>query len=342
MIDKRFYNLCPPTPLGQLLSGLDVGDLSPGFLDQEISGVADLASSIPGTISFLISKKHKDSLVNAHATACLAPDSCAALVGESDIIPVVSSAPRTHFGRVVDRMISQKSIFDAGDAPQISKSAKVHSTAVISAGAIIGDGAEIHPYVVIGPGVVIGAGTVIHAHASIECAVIGGNCIIKANASIGTRGFGVDADENGIFDLPHVGRVMVGDRVSVGSQTAIDRGLLGDTVIGNDVKIDNLVQIAHNVEIGENTAIAGCVGIAGSAKIGKRCKIAGRAAILGHLEIVDDVTILVNSMVTKSILESGEYGSMIPVQRIQQWKKNVAVMHQLDKLARKVSDFGKK
>lgn len=328
MIDERFYNLCPPTPLGELLSGLDVGELEPGVLDQLIVGVSDLATSTPGTISFLISKKHKASLESAKATACFTPEACASLVGERDIIPVISSAARTHFGRVVDRMVSQKSIFDSGNAPEISKDAKIHSTAVISPGAIIGTGAEIHPYVVIGPGVVIGAGTVVHSHASIECAVIGENCTIKANASVGTRGFGVDADENGIFDLPHVGRVMVGDRVSIGSQTAIDRGLLGDTIIGNDVKIDNLVQIAHNVSLGDGCMLAGHVGISGSCIVGKNVLMGGSVGLADHIEVGDGAKLAARAGVMHNV-PAGEMWSGIPAMPVRDHMRMISATRKL-------------
>ena len=66
----------------------------------------------------------------------------------------------------------------------------------------------------------------------------------------------MEADEKGIFDLPHVGRVIIGDRVSIGSQTTIDRGFVGDTILEHDVKIDNLVQVAHNVIIGSGSMLA--------------------------------------------------------------------------------------
>ena len=213
----------------------------------------------------------------------------------------------------------------------------------ISEGVQIGNRTTIGNNVHVGRNVEIGSDTILENQVVVsEGCKIGSRCKLSPGAVVGSSGFGYAPDGESWHRIEQLGLVVIGDDVDIGANTTIDRGALGNTIIQSGVKIDNLVQIAHNVEIGENTAIAGCVGIAGSAKIGKRCKIAGRAAILGHLEIVDDVTILVNSMVTKSILESGEYGSMIPVQRIQQWKKNVAVMHQLDKLARKVSDFGKK
>ena len=54
-------------------------------------------------------------------------------------------------------------------------------------------------------------------------------------------------------------------------------------------------------EIGENTVIAAQTGISGSAKIGKRNQIAGQVGMVGHIETADDVIIIAQSGVSKSI-----------------------------------------
>jgi len=92
----------------------------------------------------------------------------------------------------------------------------------------------------------------------------------------------VAKDEIGIIDIPHMGRVIVGNRVSIGSQTCVDRGQLGDTVLANDVKIDNLVQVGHNV-IGSNVQMGGNVGIADHLTIGDNVMIAARAGVMHNI-----------------------------------------------------------
>lgn len=328
MIDERFYHLSPSMPLGDVLADLNVGELDPGILDQEISCVADLGSSVPGAISFITSKKHKDALSSARATACFTPKGCAELVGEKDIIPVISETPRTHFGRVLARLVQARSIFDDGPEPDISPSAKIHPTAVVGAGAVIGDRAEIHPHVVIGPGVIIGEGTQILSNVSIECSVIGRDCVIKSNSTIGYRGFGVDADERGIFDLPHVGRVIMGDRVSVGSQTSIDRGFLGDTVIGNDVKIDNLVQVAHNVTLGDGCMLAGHVGISGSCHVGKNVLMGGSVGLADHLTVGDGAKLAARAGVMHDV-PAGEMWSGIPAMPVREHMRLISATRKL-------------
>ncbi len=130
--------------------------------------------------------------------------------------------------------------------------------------------------------------------------------------------------------------------MELGANSTVDRGALDDTVIGNRVKIDNQVQVAHNVIIGDDTIIAGCVGIAGSAKIGSRCAIGGQAGILGHLEICDDVTIGACSTVSRSIIKPGLYTSIMRVEEIGKWQRNLARFNRLEHYIEKINTIDKR
>ncbi len=328
LVDTRFFETHGPFSLGVLLSSLKIEPLETQLLDVEIAQVADLATSRPGDVSFLQSKKQVSALETAKASACLVPSSLAALVGAAGIIPLITETPRAHFGRLIERLFTQKSLLDTGDRVAMAQSGRIHPTAVISKTAKIADDVEISPFVVIGPGVEIGAGTFIGASATIECAIIGENCKIKSQAAIGTRGFGVDADEGGIYDLPHVGRVIIGDRVSVGCHTSIDRGLLGDTVIHNDVKIDNLVQIAHNVTIGEGSMLAGRVGVSGSCVIGKSVLMGGSVGLADHIVVGDGARLAAYAGVMRDI-PAGETWSGIPAMPLREHMKVLAASKRL-------------
>ena len=328
MTDHRFYDVLGPLALIDLLDGLDVDSLPGSVSDVSISAASDLARSQPGQITFLASKKGKAALETARATACFVNEECASLVGAADIIPVISKTPRAHFGRILSRLATQKTMFDTGPEPEIDSSARVHATAVIGKGVKIGAKAQIEPYAVIGPGVEIGAGTVIGSHTSIKCAVIGQECQIKPSVCIGSRGFGVDADRDGVVDLPHIGRVLIGDRVSVGSQTAIDRGFLGDTVIADDVKVDNLVQIAHNVKIGDGTMIAGHAGISGSCTIGKNARLGGSAGLADHLTMGDGAILAARAGLMHNIPD-GEMWSGIPAMPIRDHMRMISATRKL-------------
>lgn len=330
MLDTRFYSANGPFSLVELIAGLDVELPDAKFADEKITSAAALSLSKPGEISFLDNKRHRDQVDTAMATACFVPEKLAEFIGAKHIIPLISNAPRAHFGRVLGKLVSQITLGGSINDVKIAKSAKVHSTAVLASGAIIDEGAVIAPYAIIGPGVHIGARSFIGAHSSIECSVIGNDCKIKSGAMIGGSGFGVASDEHGVVDIPHIGRVIIGDRVSIGSQTCLDRGQLGDTVLEDDVKIDNLVQIAHNVSIGAGTVIAGHVGISGSCLIGKGVQMGGSVGLADHIKIGDGVSIAARSGVMHDI-PAGEVWSGIPAMPIRDHMRMVSATRKLSK-----------
>ncbi|HAB08990.1 MAG TPA: UDP-3-O-(3-hydroxymyristoyl)glucosamine N-acyltransferase, partial [Alcanivorax sp.] len=141
---------------------------------------------------------------------------------------------------------------------------------------------------------------------------------------------------SGWSKIAQVGGVRIGADVEIGAGTTVDRGAIDDTVIGDGVILDNQIQVAHNVVIGDHTAVAGKVGIAGSSRIGAYCMIGGAAGISGHLEICDKVQILGMSLVSRSITEPGTYGSALPVDKQDRYRRNVARFRHLDELYRRV------
>ena len=328
MSDPRFYDLNGPFTLAELISGLDIDPPDTPFLDETIHSVSDLSRSAPGQISFLTSKKYKSDIETAKATACLVTAPVAGLVGDAHIVPLVSKSPRAHFGRIVNKFVQKKSLNVSGEDAYIAPSANIHPTALVGAGASVGERVQIGPYSVVGAGVVIGDDTFIDSHVLLECALIGTQGHIKSGARIGTDGFGMDVDEKGALALPHIGRVLIGDRVHIGANTTIDRGFLHDTEIADDVKIDNLVQIAHNVKIGSGTMIAGRVGISGSCVVGSNVRMGGAVGLADHLNIGDNVQIAAAAGVMHNIPD-GEVWSGIPAMPIRDHMRLISATRKL-------------
>ena len=135
--------------------------------------------------------------------------------------------------------------------------------------------------------------------------------------------------------------VIIGDDVEIGANTTIDRGALTDTIIEDGVKLDNQIQIGHNCHIGAHTAMAGCVGVAGSAKIGKYCTFGGAAMVLGHLTIADHVHISSGSLVSRSILEAGQYTGFYPLAKNADWEKSAAIVRNLTSMREKIRGLEK-
>lgn len=230
-----------------------------------------------------------------------------------------------------------------GDNCNISKSARIGAGVVIGDNCIIKDFVKIFPNVVIYDDVNIDENTIIHANSTIyNEVVIGKNCIVSASSVIGSDGFGYIEDQilKSFVKIPQLGNVIIEDDVEIGSGVTIDRALVGSTIIRKGTKIDNLVQVAHNCEIGENTAIASQTGISGSVKIGKRNRLAGQVGIAGHLITADDVTILAQSGVAKTITNSGIYfGS--PIKSHLKAFKIEAVIQNLPELSREIHHIKK-
>jgi len=213
---------------------------------------------------------------------------------------------------------------------------------VIGPQCVIGPHANVGAHVVIEHNVSIGA----HAHLVSQIFIgsqceIGDRAIIHPGVVIGADGFGLALEEGRWRKVLQLGRVIIGNDSEIGANTTIDRGALEDTVLGKDVRIDNQVQIAHNVRIGDHTAIAGCVGIAGSTTIGSYCMIAGASGIGGHLTITDRVIITAMSTVVSSITEPGTYGSGIPAQPHQRWKRILVRLAQLDQWVSRIKGLEK-
>ncbi len=327
MFDPRFYTLKGPLSLAHLIEGLDV-ELEPHFYDENIDAPTALADAKVGALSFLQDKRRKSDLETAKATACLVTNRLAPSVGEKKIIPIISAAPRAHFARMCEKLVSYEADTQKQD---ISPKASVHPTAIIGSGVKLADGVKVGPYAVIHHGVSVGEGSQICPHVTLSYCVIGKDCRIKSGAVIGGAGFGVAKDELGLIDIPHFGLVILGDRVSIGSQTCIDRGQLGDTVLGDDVKIDNLVQIAHNVTIGDGSLLAGHVGISGSCTIGKNVQMGGNVGLADHLSVGDNAMVAARAGVMHDI-PAGEAWSGIPAMPI---REHMRVINATRKLAQR-------
>ncbi|MGD9888789.1 MAG: UDP-3-O-(3-hydroxymyristoyl)glucosamine N-acyltransferase [Halothiobacillaceae bacterium] len=231
----------------------------------------------------------------------------------------------------------------------------IHPTALVSTSATIHSSAWIGPYVVIDDYVSIGRNVQVASHCYIgsKCQIsddtqvfphvtilhnvhIGARCRVLSGAVIGSDGFGLVQESGAWVNVPHLGRVIIGNDVDIGANTTIDRGTLADTRIHDGVKIDNLVQIAHNVVVGRHSAIAGCAGLAGSSIVGEHCLLAGGVGLAGHLELADRVHITGMSMVTKSIMHAGVYSSGTPLDSNKQWRRNAARFKALDTMARRL------
>lgn len=314
-----------------------------------ITHPAKIESATKGSITFLSNPKYESYIYRTQASAVLVSNDFTpskkvntTLVKVNDVYSAITKFlqfyehtfhPETGISSLA--MIHPKA--------QIGEGITIGDFTSISEGVTIGDGCRIYPQVFIGVGTQIGKNVIIYPGVKIyhDCQ-IGDNCILQANAVIGSDGFGFAPQADGSYEkIPQVGRVILEDNVEVGANTVIDRATMGATIIERGTKLDNLIQIAHNVTVGKNTVIAAQTGVAGSTRIGNQCQIGGQAGFVGHIEVADQVKVQAQSGVAASIKQAGSKVYGYPALSYQDYLRAYALFRQLPKLEKRIRELEK-
>lgn len=317
------------------------GGVVEGNPNKVITALGRIESATADEISFFANAKYAKYLETTQA-GCLFVERGFHSDALRQTVLIRVDNPYIAFVMLLKRIDSGRAPKPAGIHPTaiIGENCSIDSSAHIGSGCVLGAECSIGKNVVILPGAIIedyctiGDGTLIHSGVVLrEDTQIGTNCIIHSGAVIGGDGFGFVEDGNSVYHkIPQLGNVVIGNDVEIGCNTTVDRAMIGSTIIENGVKIDNLVQVAHNVRIGENTGIASQAGISGSSHIGKRNRFGGQAGVAGHLETADDVTLLAQAGVAKSIPEPGMYFGSPIRERMKAFKIEAAISNLPDTL----------
>lgn len=281
-----------------------------------VRGVAPIAEAKAGQLAFYSTEQNSsafkilpiDVLKNTKATVILL-QSAQIKDAPAGATLLVTDSPRGNIVKILGEIYKEKARFgidvdshvERGVFFRSRKTNYVGQYATIERGAVIEPDVKIYPGAYIGRNVTLGRGTVVYGGAHIENATIGAECVINANAVIGKNGFGYTRQNGHNVFIPHVGRVVLGDRVSVGANTCIDRGAMTDTIVGDGTKIDNLCQIAHGVVIGQECFLAAGTGLAGGTVVGNRVLLAGQVGVSNGVHIGDDAEVGAKSGVFKNI-----------------------------------------
>jgi len=297
-----------------------------------LTGIAPLDTAGQGDISFLSNPKYQQQLQSSRA-GCVIVGPAMREVAMARGTCIVTDQPYLYFARLTQLWKRKR---NANVQPSI------HPSAVVDAGAAVHPTASIGPLCVVERGARIGAGTVLKSRVTVgeDCSV-GERCIVHSGVVIGADGFGFAPNGEAWEKIEQLGAVQIGNDVEVGANTCIDRGALQDTVIEDGVKLDNLIQIGHNVRVGRNTAMAGCAGVAGSATIGPNCTVGGGAIVLGHLSLGANVHISAATVVSRSILQPGNYTGIFPIDDNASWERNAATLKQLHSLRDRIKTLEK-
>ncbi len=316
--------------LGAIVEALG-GELQ-GEAALSIERLAPLQSAEADALSFLSNPRYQKELAASRAGCVIVSPAMREAAAERGAF-IVAADPYLYFARLTQLWKAAHARPDA---------ARIHSSAVVHADAVVDPTARIGALCVVERGARIGADTVLKANVTVsEDCIIGARCLLHPGVVIGADGFGLAPHQGAWVKIEQLGAVRIGDDVEIGANTCIDRGALEDTVIEDGVKLDNLIQIAHNVRIGKNTAVAACAGIAGSAVIGANCMIGGAARIAGHITIADGVFVSADTMISRSIHKPGQYTGIFPFDDNAAWEKNAATLKQLHSLRERIKTLEK-
>ncbi|MSP53102.1 MAG: UDP-3-O-(3-hydroxymyristoyl)glucosamine N-acyltransferase [Gammaproteobacteria bacterium] len=327
--------------IAQLIGAQVQGDAS-----KQIDGVASLISATPSKLCFIMAPKYLALLADTKAGAVvISPE----LAAQCSISALVVKNPHLAFTRAAKLFVKENSIpLGMHKSVIVGDNCHIPNTVRIAAGVVLGNNVQLGEQVIIGANSVIGDDCQIGANTELKANVtiyhnvsMGRDCLIQSGTVIGSDGFGNVKDGVHWISVPQLGTVRIGNNVEIGANSTIDRGALDDTIIADGVRLDNLVQVAHNVQLGENTAMAAQSGVAGSAIVGKNCLVSGNVTINGHITVCDNVVFTGRAMVTNSIDEPGVYSSGTGIFKNLEWRKMVARLRHLDKLARTVSKLEK-
>jgi len=315
--------------IAKLIDATILGDSS-----KEISGINTLADASSNQISYAISNRYKELLINSNAGAVIIDENLKDFCSTNKLLVKNVYLAYAILSHKFKHLQNFNNLQLGSEVIHVFTDVDILPSCFIGKNVVIGGNSSIGANCIIEDNVNIGKNSRIESNVMIlKGSQIGKNCVISPGAIIGSEGFGNARDKNNKWHaIAHLGNVIIGDDVSIGANTTIDRGSINDTEIHNGVKIDNLVHIAHNVIIGEDTAIAASTGIAGTTIIGKRCMIGGMVGIVGHLTITDDVIVNATSTVNRNITKPGVYTGFIPIMLHTEWKKVGIWLTKLDKI----------
>ena len=319
-----------------------VGGKVIGDPDIIVSGVSEIQSSVPGTITFLGNPKYRKFLTDSQADAVFVSDENHLKGKNGILVPNPQLAMARTLGLFFPESQTEPSIHQSANVDSsatIGENVTIDTGCVVRFGAVIGDGSNIGSNTVVGKNVSLGKNCQIKANVTIYHGTkIGDNAIVHSGTSIGCDGFGFVTHGGFHEKIPQTGHVEIGNDVEIGSNCAIDRATIGITSIGDMTKIDNLVHIAHNVKVGKGCLITAGFAAAGTSEIGDYCTFAGQVGVAPHVKIGPNSIFAAKSGITKSLKGGKVYGGF-PAREIKEYNKREALLTEISRMRQKLDQL---
>lgn len=317
-----------------------VGEQIIGDENVEVSRISDFDTAETGDIAFLEKENLFDKAKTTNASCLIVPETfgieipCSLIKVKNPKLAIAKAAALLHPPKSRGPEIHPSAVI--AENAQIGNDVFVGAYVCVGENSVIGDGTQIRAGAKIGDNVSVGKNCVIHPNVFLEDRVtIGDNVILHSGVVVGADGFGYVRDKDKHIKFPQIGKVIIEDNVEIGANSCIDRGSLGETRIGEGTKIDNLCQIAHNVQIGKRVLIAALTGISGSVTIGDDVILAGQVGIADHVTIESGAIIGAKSAVFPGKIVRKGFWAGSPIQPIEDYKKQHAMIRRLARLKEK-------
>jgi UDP-3-O-[3-hydroxymyristoyl] glucosamine N-acyltransferase len=324
-----------------------IGGTVAGSAQAEITGVATIARSSHGDVTFAQTQQHYNDFLGTEAAAVIVASS---IELDPNRNALIVEQPLESFTEIVTLFRPPVVRAPIGISPQ----------AIVSDTAIIADGVCIHPGAVIMDGVKIGSGTVVFPNVTVmEGCTVGANCkifpgcvlyehteigdrvVLHGGVVLGAYGFGYQSSESGHKLSAQLGNVVIGNDVELGANTTIDRGTFDSTTVGDGTKMDNQVMVGHNCKIGKHNLLCSQVGIAGSCTTGDFVIMGGQVGMKDHLNIGDRVAIGAKTGLMQDV-EPGNHIQGIPARPIRQAMQIMAITGKLPEMRKDLMRLQKK
>lgn len=335
------------------ISAQEISELVDGRLSgdptQKVSRVTAIQREIPDTLTFcsdlkyekFISGSSKRVILVKHDIKLRRP-SHITYIAVPDVYQALSHILDHIKGEVGPRDIAVSERAVIHDSARIEEDVAIGHFSIVGRYVHLGAQSTIHDQVSIGDNVSIGERCVIHSGVQIlEGVQIGSDVVIHPNTVIGGDGFGYTESGGGYKRLPHIGTVVIEDRVEIGANCCIDRGMIEDTIIKTGAKLDNLIHIAHGAEIGKHVAIAAQSGISGSSKVGEYSQLGGQVGVIGHVTIAPGSKIQAQSGVAGDIKEPKKKWYGYPSIPYYQYLRSFAIFKRLPELLQRLQKLEK-
>ena len=323
-VDISFYN--------RLRDGITASDLAVQFgcglhgdPNVYLTGFGSLSDASRSSFGFFDGSPSRKTPAQMGVGACFMRESSLDILSDG-VVGLSHAKPRYAFARACEVFFAPKRV----DGPdRIDPSAHIARSAVLAPGVVVGEGATIGenvyigPNSVIGPGVKIGANSHVGANCSFYFVHVGEGLKALSGVTVGETGFGLSSTETGFYDVPHFGRVLIGNNCTLGANMTIDRAMFGDTIIGDGNKFDNMTHIAHNCVIGKNLRMAAYSGFAGSCIIGDNVLIGGQAGVKEHTKIGNNAILMANAGIMRDVPD-GEFWGGMPAKPVRAFWRELA------------------